>query len=156
MEGIGGQKPDGQLQEFLAMEQAKAQFSAQVHKLTGVCWDMCLDKPRDKLDYRTEQCFTNCVERFIDTSLQITGRFQQMLSRGLQQWYLPQLIYRYVDCVWWYEGFLKLMSSRKNAVGNRLFEQITYNIFWNMFVKDLYIKENIQSGTTMLFWLHKK
>ena len=85
MAGIGGDKPDHELQEFLAMEQAKAQFSAQVQKLTGVCWDLCLDKPRDKLDYRTEQCFSNCVERWIDTSLQITGRFQQMLSRGMQQ-----------------------------------------------------------------------
>ena len=82
---MAGQKPDGELQEFLAVEQAKAQFSSQVHRLTDICWDLCIDKPRDKLDYRTEQCMTNCVDRFIDTTLQITGRFQHLLSRGVRQ-----------------------------------------------------------------------
>ena len=77
---------DSELQQFLMMEQQKAQFQGQVHKLTDECWDLCVDKPRDKLDHRAETCVTNCVERFIDVSLQITGRFQQMLqkSSGLQ------------------------------------------------------------------------
>ena len=81
-----GQKSDKELEEFLVMEQAKAQFSSQVHKLTDICWEMCLDKPRDKMDYRTEQCFSNCVDRFVDTTLHITRRFQQMLTQGKQFW----------------------------------------------------------------------
>jgi len=82
---MAGEKVDAELQEFLAIEQQKAQFQAQIHHLTEVCWDMCIDKPRDKMDGRTETCMTNCVERFIDVSLNITGRFQQMLQRSVPQ-----------------------------------------------------------------------
>lgn len=74
---------DPELQEFLTMEQQKAQFQAQTHRLFDQCWDLCLDKPKDKLDGRTETCLTNCVDRFIDVSLAITGRFQQMLQKSL-------------------------------------------------------------------------
>lgn len=79
---------EGQLdhatREALMVEQQKAQFQLQVHRLTDVCWEKCLDKPRDKLDSRTEQCFTNCVERFIDVSLLISNRFSQLIQRSVQ------------------------------------------------------------------------
>lgn len=52
----------------------------QVHKLADVCWEQCIDRPRDKLDSKTETCVTNCVERFIDTSLTIATRFQKLLQ----------------------------------------------------------------------------
>ncbi|GAB6026444.1 Mitochondrial import inner membrane translocase subunit tim8 [Chamberlinius hualienensis] len=73
---------DGELQEFIMLEQQKAQFQVQVHRLNDVCWDKCVDKPGSKLDSRTETCISNCVERFIDTSLTITQRFAQLLQRG--------------------------------------------------------------------------
>ena len=76
---------DPEVQQFLMMEQQKAQFQSQVHRLVDTCWDRCIDKPRDKLDSRAETCLSNCVERFVDTSIQITGRFQQMLQRSVQQ-----------------------------------------------------------------------
>ncbi|XP_071087595.1 mitochondrial import inner membrane translocase subunit Tim8 B-like [Haliotis cracherodii] len=79
-EGVG----DPELASFIQMESQKAQLQSQIHKLSDICWDTCMDKPRDKLDGRTETCMKNCVERFIDTSLQITNRFQQMLLRGTQ------------------------------------------------------------------------
>ena len=78
-------KADAELQEFLALEQQKAQFQSQIHRLADTCWDVCVDKPRDKFDAKTETCVTNCVERFIDVSFAITGRFQQMLQRSMQQ-----------------------------------------------------------------------
>ena len=71
---------DPELQGFIQMETQRAQFQGQVHKLTDLCWDQCLDKPRDKLDSRTETCMSNCVERFIDTSLSIATRFQKILQ----------------------------------------------------------------------------
>jgi len=78
-------KGDSELQEFLMMEQQKAQFQSQIHRLADTCWDMCIDRPRDKLDSKSEGCLTNCVERFIDVSFAITGRFQQMLQRSMQE-----------------------------------------------------------------------
>ena len=82
--GLGGDKIDAEVQQFIQIEQQKAQFQQQVHRLTDTCWDMCMDKPRDKIDYRQESCISNCVGRFIDTSLHITGRFQQLLQKQMQ------------------------------------------------------------------------
>jgi len=73
---------DGDLQEMLLMEQRKAQFQASIHQLNELCWDKCIDKPGSKLDSRTETCLSNCVERFIDTSVTVTQRFAQLLQRG--------------------------------------------------------------------------
>ncbi|XP_019716731.1 mitochondrial import inner membrane translocase subunit Tim8 B [Hippocampus comes] len=71
-----------ELQRLIAIEQQKAQFQAQVHNFTDVCWDKCVDSPGSKLDYRTETCLVSCVERFIDTTLTITNRFTQMVQKG--------------------------------------------------------------------------
>jgi import inner membrane translocase subunit TIM8 len=77
------QQIDSELADFVNFEQQKQQLQTQVHKLTEVCWDKCMDKPKDKLDYRTEGCVSNCVERFMDTSIAIVGRFQQMLQKQM-------------------------------------------------------------------------
>ncbi|XP_004075786.1 mitochondrial import inner membrane translocase subunit Tim8 B [Oryzias latipes] len=71
-----------ELQRMIAVEQQKAQFQAQVHTFTDVCWDKCVDTPGSKLDHRTETCLVSCVERFIDTTLTITNRFTQMVQKG--------------------------------------------------------------------------
>ena len=81
MAAEGGVDPE--LKEFMEVEAMRQQFSAQVHKLTDLCWERCIDKPRDKLDYKTETCITNCTERFLDASMLITGRFQQMLQKSV-------------------------------------------------------------------------
>lgn len=78
------EKIDPQMQQMLMVEQQKAQFQLQVHRLADTCWDKCIDKPRDKLDYKSETCLTNCVERFIDTSLVISNRFSQLIQRSGQ------------------------------------------------------------------------
>ena len=83
MDGIGA--GDQELQQFVLMEQQKAQFQGQVHRVTDICWDKCVDRPRDKLDYKTESCMTNCVGRFVDVSLVITQRFQQTLQKSMGQ-----------------------------------------------------------------------
>lgn len=54
----------------------------QIHEFNEICWDKCIDSPSNKLDSKTETCLTNCVERFIDTSLLITNRFAQMLQKN--------------------------------------------------------------------------
>ncbi|XP_018429154.1 PREDICTED: mitochondrial import inner membrane translocase subunit Tim8 B [Nanorana parkeri] len=83
LSGLGGSSTDkAELQRMLAVEQQKAQFTAQVHNFMDVCWDKCMDKPGNKLDSRTENCLVNCVDRFIDTTLSITNRFAQIVQKG--------------------------------------------------------------------------
>lgn len=66
-------------------EKQKAQVTQQIHEFNEICWDKCVDKPGNKLDGRTEQCLSNCVDRFIDTSLLITNRFAQLLQKSANQ-----------------------------------------------------------------------
>jgi len=73
---------DADLQRFLMMEQQRAEFQAQVHRLTDTCWEVCMEKPSSRLDSRTENCLGNCVNRFIDTTLLLTNRFAQMLEQS--------------------------------------------------------------------------
>ncbi|XP_029028145.1 mitochondrial import inner membrane translocase subunit Tim8 B [Betta splendens] len=73
-----------ELQRMIAAEQQKAQFQAQVHNFTDICWDKCVDSPGSKMDYRTETCLASCVERFIDTTLTISNRFTQMVQKSGQ------------------------------------------------------------------------
>ena len=80
-----GGAADAELQQFIALETQKAQFQKTIHDITDQCWEKCMDKPRDKLDYKTEGCMSNCVDRFVDTTLIITQRFQQMLQKHAGQ-----------------------------------------------------------------------
>ncbi|XP_056328782.1 mitochondrial import inner membrane translocase subunit Tim8 A [Danio aesculapii] len=72
-----GVATDPQLQQFIEIESQKQRFQQLVHQMTEVCWEKCMDKPGPKLDSRTEVCFVNCVERFIDTSQFILNRLEQ-------------------------------------------------------------------------------
>ncbi|KAH8235804.1 hypothetical protein KR038_011573 [Drosophila bunnanda] len=72
---------DKELQEFLMIEKQKAQVNAQIHEFNEICWEKCIGKPSNKLDSATETCLSNCVDRFIDTSLLITQRFAQLLQK---------------------------------------------------------------------------
>ncbi|KAK6626381.1 Mitochondrial import inner membrane translocase subunit tim8 [Polyplax serrata] len=74
---------DQELQDFLMLEKQKAQFNAQIHEFNDFCWEKCFnDKPKSKLDTKTETCLNNCVDRFIDVSLLITNRFAMSLQKG--------------------------------------------------------------------------
>uniref|UniRef100_A0A9J8BP85 Mitochondrial import inner membrane translocase subunit n=1 Tax=Cyprinus carpio carpio TaxID=630221 RepID=A0A9J8BP85_CYPCA len=75
-----GVTTDPQLQQFIEIESQKQRFQQLVHQMTE---EKCMDKPGPKLDSRTEVCFVNCVERFIDTSQFILNRLEQtQRSRG--------------------------------------------------------------------------
>merc|ERR1711923_370493 len=72
---------DPEVAQFIQAEQQRAELQAQAHKLADVCWEQCVDRPKDKLDSRTETCVSNCVERFIDTSLTVAQRFQKLIQQ---------------------------------------------------------------------------
>uniref|UniRef100_G3UML9 Mitochondrial import inner membrane translocase subunit n=1 Tax=Loxodonta africana TaxID=9785 RepID=G3UML9_LOXAF len=57
-------------------------FFFQVHHFMELCWDKCVEKPGNRLDSRTENCLSSCVNRFIDTTLAITSRFAQIVQKG--------------------------------------------------------------------------
>ncbi|XP_072348081.1 mitochondrial import inner membrane translocase subunit Tim8 B [Scyliorhinus torazame] len=79
---LGAAAGDAELARLLAAEQQKAQLQLKVHGFTELCWDKCVEKPSSRLDSRTEACLQSCVERFVDTTLAVTGRFAQMVQKG--------------------------------------------------------------------------
>ncbi|XP_034125159.1 mitochondrial import inner membrane translocase subunit Tim8-like [Drosophila guanche] len=72
---------DQELQDFLDLEKQKAQVNAQLHEFNEICWEKCIGRPSTKLDHATEMCLSNCVDRFIDTSVLITKRFAEILNK---------------------------------------------------------------------------
>eukprot|EP00088_Acartia_fossae_P065217 TRINITY_DN80391_c0_g1_i1.p1 TRINITY_DN80391_c0_g1~~TRINITY_DN80391_c0_g1_i1.p1 ORF type:complete len:149 (-),score=33.47 TRINITY_DN80391_c0_g1_i1:116-562(-) len=77
----GGSGSASELQQMVALEQQKLQFMQQVHKLNDVCWETCVGSPSSSLSGREETCLTNCVERFVDTSVFLVNRFAQLTQR---------------------------------------------------------------------------
>lgn len=70
---------DPQFQQFIEIESQKQKFNGLVHGLTDQCWDLCFsDKPASRLDSKTENCISNCVERFIDTSNFVVNRLEKV------------------------------------------------------------------------------
>lgn len=79
-----GSSQDNALQEFLLIEQQKAQQQAQIYKLNDLCWEKCVDRAGSKLESKQEKCLSNCVERFFDVTEVVTNRFAQLLQRQQQ------------------------------------------------------------------------
>ena len=62
-----------ELQGFLETEQAKARVQQSVHKFTDMCWDKCITSIGARFGRGEEACLSNCVERFLDSSLFIVS-----------------------------------------------------------------------------------
>ena len=71
---MAGALQDPYMQRFIEAETQKQRFQQLVHGLTERCWELCMDKPGQKLDSRTENCMVNCVQRFIDTTNYVVNR----------------------------------------------------------------------------------
>ncbi|KAJ3046153.1 Mitochondrial import inner membrane translocase subunit Tim8 A [Rhizophlyctis rosea] len=63
--------------QLLQVEQARAEFQGQVHRFTEVCWDRCITKIKPAMDKTDETCISNCVERFLDTSIFLINSLSQ-------------------------------------------------------------------------------
>ncbi|ELK31894.1 Mitochondrial import inner membrane translocase subunit Tim8 B [Myotis davidii] len=66
------------------LEKVGVKQKRKVHHFMELCWDKCVEKPGNRLDSRTENCLSSCVDRFIDTTLAITSRFAQIVQKGGQ------------------------------------------------------------------------
>jgi len=78
MAGLEGVDPN--LQRFIQGETERQRFQNVIHEINEKCWDVCMDKPSNKLDGKTESCLKNCVARFIDTNLLVTQRLERKAS----------------------------------------------------------------------------
>ncbi|KAN0060371.1 Mitochondrial import inner membrane translocase subunit tim8 [Thecaphora frezii] len=70
--------PLPELQTFLDAEQAKARVQSSIHTFTDRCWDQCIKSSIGTSFGRGEEaCLSNCVERFLDTSLFIVKKLEE-------------------------------------------------------------------------------
>jgi len=68
-----------ELNDFLEQEQAKAKLNASVHNFTEMCWTKCVTGSiSTRFSRGEESCLTNCVDRFLDTSLFIVKKLETM------------------------------------------------------------------------------
>ncbi|GFR27543.1 mitochondrial import inner membrane translocase subunit Tim8 A [Trichonephila clavata] len=72
---------DKDLERFIEEENQKQRFQQLVNELNDKCWDICFEKPAQRLDSKTETCITNCVNRFIDSSSFILKRLEKVGSQ---------------------------------------------------------------------------
>ncbi|KAI8915207.1 hypothetical protein PhCBS80983_g01334 [Powellomyces hirtus] len=73
------EKSKAELVQFVENEQRRANFQSTVHQYTDTCWDKCITKVKPALDKSDEVCLTNCVERFLDSTILLLN------SLGAQQ-----------------------------------------------------------------------
>ncbi|KAF7729544.1 Mitochondrial import inner membrane translocase subunit tim8 [Apophysomyces ossiformis] len=72
-----------ELSQFFESENAKARIQETVHRLTDMCWDKCIFKVSNKMDRSDEACLSNCVERFLDSSIFIVKRLESLRNSGV-------------------------------------------------------------------------
>ncbi|KAI9024457.1 Tim10/DDP family zinc finger-domain-containing protein [Phycomyces nitens] len=72
-----------ELAQFLEAENAKARIQQTVHSLADTCWDKCIFKVNNKMERSEEACLSSCVDRFLDTSLFIVKRLEELRSSGI-------------------------------------------------------------------------
>jgi import inner membrane translocase subunit TIM8 len=72
-----------ELAKFLEAEQAKARLQQSIHTFTDLCWDRCITgKIGSSLSSSEKSCLGNCVDRFLDTSLLVVKRLEEMREQA--------------------------------------------------------------------------
>ncbi|KAF4362623.1 hypothetical protein G4B88_026185 [Cannabis sativa] len=68
-----------ELLQFINQEKERAMLNEMVAKLTNVCWDKCVTgTPGSKFSNSEQTCLSNCARRYMDLSVIIMKRFQNM------------------------------------------------------------------------------
>lgn len=76
--GLGG----SDFQQTLQTQQAAATQMAMMHSVNETCWDICITGSfSSSLSGREETCLTNCVDRFVDTTVLLVNRFAQLSQK---------------------------------------------------------------------------
>ncbi|PON95703.1 Tim10/DDP family zinc finger [Trema orientale] len=70
---------NAELVQFINQEKERAMANEMVAKLTTVCWDKCITgTPGSKFSSSEQSCLSNCARRYLDLSIIIMKRFQNM------------------------------------------------------------------------------
>ncbi|CAO1633632.1 unnamed protein product [Parajaminaea phylloscopi] len=73
-----------ELQSFLEGEQAKARVQSSIQNFTSMCWDKCITGGISSSFRRgEEECLSNCVERFLDTSIFLVKKLEEQRTSSL-------------------------------------------------------------------------
>ncbi|CAI7623646.1 unnamed protein product [Penicillium palitans] len=69
-----------ELNQVLTNEAQKSNIQQTVHHLNEVCWEKCITSKitSGTLDKSEETCAQNCVDRWMDTSLSILSKLDNM------------------------------------------------------------------------------
>jgi len=67
-----------QLNEFLEQEQVQARVAERIHTFTEMCWDKCITgTPSTRFSRSEESCLSNCIDRFLDSSIHMVKQIEQ-------------------------------------------------------------------------------
>jgi len=67
-----------QLNEFLEQEQVQARVADRIHTFTEMCWDKCITgTPSTRFSRSEESCLSNCIDRFLDSSIYLVKQIEQ-------------------------------------------------------------------------------
>lgn len=63
---------------FIKTQDSKSKVQMSIHKFTDMCFKKCVNGPisNGNLDIVEEQCMANCVNRFLDTNIQVVQTLQ--------------------------------------------------------------------------------
>ncbi|KAI3917427.1 hypothetical protein MKX01_029449 [Papaver californicum] len=65
--------------QLIEQEKQRAMVNEMVAKLTNTYWDKCVTStPGSKFSLSESSCIANCAQRYLDTSMIIMKRFQNM------------------------------------------------------------------------------
>jgi len=63
---------------FLENQQAQAAVQSMIQNFTSMCWDKCITgTPSSRFSRGEVSCLTNCVDRFLDTSLFMVKKIKE-------------------------------------------------------------------------------
>ncbi|KAJ7786032.1 hypothetical protein B0H16DRAFT_1295574 [Mycena metata] len=70
-----------ELAVFLEKQQAEARLHQSIHNFTGIWFVPCVTgTPSTRFSRGEESCLSNCVERFLDTSLFMVRKIEEQRS----------------------------------------------------------------------------
>eukprot|EP00873_Tetraselmis_striata_P001278 jgi/Tetstr1/421542/TSEL_012489.t1 len=70
-----------QVQQFVQMEQQKAQLQEMISGLAAMAWEKCISYPGRSLSSSEQSCVANCVGRYFDTGEFVLQRFQAKAAK---------------------------------------------------------------------------
>ncbi|ODQ66553.1 mitochondrial import inner membrane translocase subunit TIM8 [Nadsonia fulvescens var. elongata DSM 6958] len=67
-----------EIMQWIDSENSKAKVQSSIHNFTDMCWKKCVTKDitSNMLDTTESNCMTNCLQRFLDTNINVVKLIQ--------------------------------------------------------------------------------